>query len=135
MNRLRSPVGYAPGKYLCKLTGLESGNTSYETRIRFESANSIGKSSKFSFMTKRRPPVLWPYIFMTGSRVTQEKGLELYVVNASKAAAIEWYYNDTDIDTGLDTRFFPDENGTLKAVISWEDGSRDIILKELEVIR
>ena len=72
---------------------------------------------------------------MTGSRVTQEKGLELYVVNASKAAAIEWYYNDTDIDTGLDTRFFPDENGTLKAVISWEDGSRDIILKELEVIR
>lgn len=129
------PVGYAPGKYLCKLTGLESGNTSYETRIRFESANSIGKSSKFSFMTKRRPPVLWPYIFMTGSRVTQEKGLELYVVNASKAAAIEWYYNDTDIDTGLDTRFFPDENGTLKAVISWEDGSRDIILKELEVIR
>lgn len=130
-----TPVEYAPGDYLCKLTDLESGNISYETRIRFESANSIGKSSKFSFMTKRRSPVSWPYIFITDSKVTQGKGLELYVVNASKAAAIEWFYNDTEIDTGLDTRLFPDEDGTLKAVISWKDGSRDTILKELEVIR
>lgn len=130
-----TPVEYAPGDYLCKLTDLESGNISYETRIRFESASSIGKSSKFSFMTKRRSPVSWPYIFITDSKVTQGKGLELYVVNASKAAAIEWFYNDTEIDTGLDTRLFPDEDGTLKAVISWKDGSRDTILKELEVIR
>ena len=86
-------------------------------------------------MTKRRSPVSWPYIFITDSKVTQGKGLELYVVNASKAAAIEWFYNDTEIDTGLDTRLFPDEDGTLKAVISWKDGSRDTILKELEVIR
>lgn len=129
------PVEYAPGEYLCKLTDLESGNVTYETRIRFESENSIGKVEKHSFMTKKSSPVSWPYIFITDPKVTQEKGLELYVVNASKAAAIEWFYNDIEIDTGLDTRFFPNGDGTLKAVISWEDGSRDIILKELEAVK
>ncbi len=132
---VETPVEYAPGEYLCKLTGLESGNISYETRIKFISENSIGKAEKHSFMTKRKPPVSWPYIFITDSTGTAGKGLELYVVNASKAAAIEWFYNDTEVDAGLDTRLFPDESGTLKAVVSWEDGSKDIILKELEVIQ
>ena len=130
-----TPLEYATGQYMCKLTGLESGNVSYEIKIMFETDGIIGKTSRYSFMTKRKSPVTWPYIYVTDSKTTLQKGIELHVVNAADAEQIEWYYNDIEINTGIDTRHFPDRDGVLKAVISWEDGSKDIILKELEVIQ
>lgn len=125
---------YDNGKYVCLVEGLESGNVSYEAVIRFRSGNGHdGKSQRVSFMTKRTPPVTWPYMFMTGSQVNAKEGFPLYIENAQKAAEIEWFYNGSRISADGDMLFHPEGNGTIKAVVRWEDGSCDTIMKEIVV--
>ena len=123
---------YQTGKYACRLRGLESGNISYETQIRFEQEGNIGESERLSFMTKRKPPVDWPYMHIKDNTI-DEDGIVLHVVNAADASDITWSFNDRDIPEGLDIIFKPSKDGTLKAYVTWKDGSRDIITKELEV--
>jgi hypothetical protein len=59
--------------------------------------------------------------------------MHLHVVNAAEAARIDWYYGDTEIALDKDLYFHPEGNGTLKAVVTWKDGSEDVIIKRIEV--
>ena len=131
--RTAEVVEYATGKYACKLTDLQSGNVSYETLIRFEGNGNIGDSYKLSFMTKRGSAVPWPYLYISDNQIAKGAGFPLHIVNATEAEAISWEYNDTAVTPGKDFHFYPETSGTLKAIVMWEDGSNDIIIKKIEV--
>jgi hypothetical protein len=55
------------------------------------------------------------------------------VYNASDAEEIGWTFNDEEIVPEGDGYFTLEESGILKAIVSWEDGSRDIIEKKINI--
>ena len=124
---------YATGRYACKLNGLQSGNVSYETQIRFEAQGNIGEAYKLSFMTKRNSAVTWPYLYISDNLITKGNGLPLHIVNSAEAAEITWEYDGKTITPAKDYHFYPSSSGSLKAAVTWKDGSKDIIIKNLEV--
>ena len=128
------PTHLGNGKYACKIDGLASGNVTYETSIHFETEVAISASYKLAFMTKRKPSVDWPYFYISDAAVKVADGLILHIVNSVKAAEISWSYNGSAITPEKDFRFRPSQDGTLKAVISWPDGSSDTITKKLTVL-
>ena len=128
------PTHLGNGKYAYKIDGLTSGNVTYETYIRFETEGAVSGSYKLPFMTKRKPSVDWPYIYISDATVRRSEGVILHTVNTVKAAEISWSYDGTAIRPDADYRFRPSHDGTLKAVISWPDGSSDIITKKLTVL-
>jgi M6 family metalloprotease-like protein len=127
-------VEYVTGKYACKLTGLQSGNVSYETKIRFEAESNIGDEYKLSFMTKRNSAVTWPYLYISDYQITKGNGIPLHIVNSAEAAEVQWEYGGMAVSPEKDGHFYPTASGDLKATVIWEDGSKDIIIKRLEVV-
>ena len=105
----------------------------YEVLIWFEKDGLSGSSYRLPFITKRQPSIDWPYLSISDNLVDPSEGLVLHIVNAAKAAEIEWFYDDVSISPEADFRFHPSKSGTLKAVVRWEDGNSDIIIKELSV--
>ena len=128
---------YQPGKYSVTLEGLESGGKTYMVNIWFEINEVSGKALSLSVMTKKLPPVEWPYIYL-GSAARDEAGyitagsrMPLRVYNATSAAKIEWTFNGKPVKPEGDGYYTVTGSGTLKAHIYWSDGSKDIIIKEI----
>lgn len=129
------PTEYEKGKYVCKITGLESGSITYETKISFSAGTDIGTTYTRSFMTKRAPAVSWPYIYMeSDGKISRSSGIDLHVVNSKDAPETHWYFNGESIKTAPDGRFYPDGNGLLSAKVLWKNGSTDTLAKEIELI-
>lgn len=127
---------YENGKYALVIEGLTPGNKTYTATICFEIDQTMGESKKVSFMTSREVPVSWPYIhfgksanadgtFSVGAKIPMR------VYNASKAEAIEWEFNDKKSGPEGDGYFTVSEPGTLKAIVYWRDGSKDILEKNI----
>lgn len=125
------PVEYEDGRYAVKVDSLQSGNVAHEVQIRFESNGITGNMYRLPFMTKRQPQVTWPYIFISQSEISKGEGIVLHVVNA--AGEVRWEYNGESIDQCKDFHLYPTAGGTLKAIVTGEDGSSDIIIKEITV--
>ncbi len=127
---------YSPGKYSVTLEGLESSKT-YGIKVTFTVDGLEGNTEDLSFMTKRMPDVQWPYIYMgsmerndDGSFVTGSR-FPMRVYNASDAAEISWTFNGSSIAPEGDGYWYLNEDGTIKAVIVWEDGRREVLTKEI----
>ena len=105
----------------------------YEVLIWFEKDGSSGSSYRLPFITKRKPAIDWPYLAITDNQVNPSEGVILHIVNATDAAEIEWFYNEGSVSPDMDYRYRPTKSGTLKAVVTWQDGSSDIIVKGLNV--
>ena len=128
---------YEPGKFAVVLEDLESGNRTYTATIAFSINGIVGESESVSFMTKKGPAVSWPFIYM-GSTAKDSEGhipagteIPLRTYNTGDAAEVSWTFNDTPIDAYRTGYFTAKENGTLKAHIIWDDGSEEVILKEI----
>ena len=46
---------------------------------------------------------------------------------------IRWYFNDKEIERGPDHYYYLNESGSLKAIVTYEDGSKDMIIKDIVV--
>lgn len=130
---------YEAGKYSVTLEGLLPDSRTYTASISFEINGVVGEAVETSFMTKRSPSVKWPFIY-TGSFPAGSEGaipvmskIPLRVYNATDAAEIIWTFNRKQIKPGGDGYFQIKEKGTLKAHITWKDGSEEIIMKEIIV--
>ena len=53
--------------------------------------------------------------------------------NAGGAEEIEWTFDGIPVKVDPDGYYKLEKSGTLKAVVHWEDGSRDIVVKEIKV--
>ncbi len=128
---------YAPGKYALILEGLEPTGKTYTVKVSFIKDDIEGESRSISFMTKRAPSVKWPYIHFGSaerngdSSFTEGSRIPLRVYNATDAADITWYFKEEIISHDGDGYFTLPSEGTLKAIVEWEDGSTDTITKEI----
>lgn len=130
---------YSTGKYALILEDLQSGGKTYEVTIAFNFGGIEGETRSVYVMTKRDPPVTWPYIyfnnqernddgsFMSGSRIP------LRIYNASSAAEISWYFDGAEISHEGDGYYTLTRGGELKAIVRWEDGSSDTIVKNIKI--
>ncbi len=129
---------YEAGRYSITLEGLQPDNKTYSVNIHFELDGLTGEVYKISFMTKKTPAVSWPYIYMGGvlknSDGTLPVGAELplRLYNASDAAEIRWTFRNGDITVEQDGYYTVTKDGTLKAYVTWEDGTEEIIMKEIK---
>ena len=128
---------YEPGKFAAVIENLESGNRTYTATIAFSINGIIGESESVSFMTKKAPTVGWPFIYM-GSTAKDSEGhipagteIPLRTYNTGNAAEVSWTFNGTPVDAERTGYFTVSESGTLKAHIIWDDGSEEVILKEI----
>ncbi|MGM9736550.1 MAG: M6 family metalloprotease domain-containing protein [Candidatus Cryptobacteroides sp.] len=127
---------YSPGKYSVTLEGL-TPSTNYDVTVSFTMESGTGKENSISFLTSRLQGGSYPYVSFKGSERNSngsfkpESGLPLKVWNATDAAVIKWYFDEKEVFPSGDGFFTPGRNGELRAVIIWEDGSEDIILKEI----
>ena len=83
-------------------------------------------------MTKKKPIVDWPYIYM-GSETELKVGsrIPLRAYNAAGAASVHWTFEGKGISIGPDGYYEILSEGTLKAHITWADGSTDVLMKEI----
>ena len=130
---------YEEGKYSITLEGLEAGNRTYTVSVYFVLDEMTGEKRSTSFMTSRKAPVDWPYIYLGKVEKNQDgtyapgTRIALRVYNGQEAEEINWNFNDEFIEPGGDGFFTLTESGTLKAYVFWEDGSTDILEKKINV--
>lgn len=127
---------YENGKYALVIEGLTPGNKTYTATISFEIDGIVGESKKVSFMTSRQVAVSWPYIHFGKS--ANEDGtfsvgakIPMRVYNASNAEAIEWEFNGKKSGPEGNGYFTVSEPGTLRAIVYWPDGGKDILEKNI----
>ena len=124
---------WKPGHYAVTFNGLEPAKT-YTATISFSigEGEAEGKAASASFMTKKKPIVDWPYIYM-GSETELKVGsrIPLRAYNAAGAASVHWTFEGKGISTGPDGYYEILSEGTLKAHITWDDGSTDVLMKEI----
>ena len=121
-------------KYSYLINNLESENTLYDIRIRFESKGMPGNTLNTQILTKRRPAVTWPYLYLVdGGNVNAAEGFIAHVVNASEAVKSEWFLDGKSLGSVKGGRIYPAHSGKLSCILTWEDGSTDTIVKEITV--
>lgn len=130
---------YEPGRYSLTLEGLQSGNKTYSVSVFFEMDEMAGGRMASSFMTSRKAPVDWPYIYLGKAAMNKSDGIPygtdiaLRVYNATDAEEIRWTFEGKHIEASANGYFNITESGQLKAYIYWEDGSLDILEKNIKV--
>ena len=130
---------YSPGKYVLLLESLEPAGKTYIVDVWFEKEEMESEVKTVSFMTKRHPQVSWPFIYLNGVDRNSDGSfaagtrVPLHLYNVSDAVAVQWYMNDRLIDHEGDLYYTINESGILKVVVIWDDGSQDIITKEIVV--
>ncbi len=130
---------YEPGKYAITLEGLKPGNQTYILNIYFTLNGLNGEAAKKSLITKKSPAVQWPYIYMgsinknTDGSISSGTKLPLRAYNAGGAEEVRWTFNGKDITVEADGYYRVKESGTLTAHVIWDDGSEDIIMKEIKI--
>ncbi len=128
---------YEPGKYALVLDSLDPV-TSYTVSVSFSIAGVSGSEGAISFLTNTFNGG-YPYIYLKnvlrnpdgtfppGSR------LPLRVYNAVGAAQVRWFLDQVAIKPDANGYYTLTKGGLLKAVVSWEDGSQDVITKEIVI--
>ena len=115
------------------------GNTVYSTLLTvYTPEAAYSRSGEFKTMVIDNRNTI-PFIYFTGGVRNKDgsfiKGARfpLYVHNATDAEEIRWYFNDCPALTDSDGFFTITTDGTLRAEVTWADGTTDVIVKELTV--
>ena len=129
---------YEPGKYAITLEGL-SPTTAYTVDISFTRSGVSGETVSVDFLTKAVQTSGKPYIYLdyqaylrTTNGYPSGIGLPLRVFNAI-GEKVSWSYDGASVHTDGSGYFHPAKSGTLKAVVSHSDGSKDILSKEIRI--
>lgn len=130
---------YETGKYSVTLRNLQPNSKTYTVSIHFEINGVVGDAAETHFMTKKKPSVDWPFIFIGSSRVNEDgmipvlTRIPLKLYNASGAAEVRWKFNGKKVTPEGDGYFQIKEDGQLKAYVTWPDGTEEVIMKEIKV--
>ncbi|MBQ7195368.1 MAG: M6 family metalloprotease domain-containing protein [Bacteroidales bacterium] len=123
------------GIYTYVADGLKP-STSYTANIRY-GVEDDSPSMPVSFTTKTLYAESHPYIYMdsaektiSGAIVSGSK-IPLRVFNARSVAGVEWTMNGRPIEVGVDGYYELKESGELRAVVHHNNGSKDILVKEI----
>ena len=127
---------YSTGCYSYTFEGLEPKAT-YQVTIKNEGSESSVVSTEFT--TKPYYNDGYPFIYLNSAERNSDgsfiKGttMPLRVFNAKNAARIQWQYNDATLSSDGSGYFKVIGNGTVKATVFYQDGSKEIISKTITV--
>lgn len=129
---------YQAGKYAVILEGLSS-RTAYRTSIVFKEGGISGPAAALNFTTKSLYDVE-PYIFLYGVVQRNSDGsfpknslIPLRIYNLRGAYSVQWFFDDKEIPAPACGYYELVSSGQLKAVVTYADGSKDIIQKTIIV--
>ena len=127
---------YDNGMYSLTLEGL-SPTTPYTVEVSFERNSVTGEIAVSDFLTKASQDGRKPFIYLEylsgsrqGGKFLPGTGLPLRVFNAI-GSSVSWTYDGRSVSPDGSGYFHPSSSGTLKAVVSRPDGTRDILAKEI----
>ena len=128
---------YEKGKY-----SLTIGNLSPKTACHIEVYFKFGETEGTRTTGNPSTNTLsggFPYIYLNNVRRNSDgsfpkgTGLPLRLFNATSAEDISWFYGTRAVTTDLSGFFHPTSSGTLKAVITWKNGTTETILKQITI--
>lgn len=126
-------VREADGSFHCRMEELEP-MSSYHVSIHLNCRDGRSFSRNVTVRTKSRHIGTYPFIYLNNVERNRDgsfrKGsrIALQVYNA-KPVEVRWYFNGNRIDGAYLTL---ETSGELKAEVYYENGGRDVILKEME---
>lgn len=129
---------YETGRWAAELTGLKP-STSYSVQIAFKLEEFQGDFATKTFMTKKQKSTGLPYIYFATTERNEDGSFAtgtrtpLKVYNAVGAKKITWTLDGKTINTSPDGYYYINASGTLKAHITWEDESEEVIIKKIRV--
>ncbi len=132
---------YEPGHYALLIEGLDSG-TYYNVKMSIVSDSGLtGTAATSNFITSRKNTFPSSINLKSVSRVNGSEsafptgvGFPLRVDNASDAEKIEWYFNSKKVSVDASCYFHPDKSGIMKAIIYRPDGSKDVLVKKINLV-
>lgn len=131
-------VPYESGKYAVVLEGLNP-TTSYSYSIRYKKGPASGEAFEKDFLTKAKQDGKGAFIFLDylsgvrdGGKFPAGTGLPLRVFNAI-GEHVEWYYDGKQVTVDGSGYFHPAGSGTLKAIVSHANGSKDYLEKVITI--
>lgn len=131
---------YEPGKYAYTMEGLKP-YSAYKVQLCCKLGGIPGPvHSGAGFTTKAAPETgAQPYIYLKDSPRNTDlsfaKGTELSlrVYNLPEGCAATWFMDENRIAPGADGYYVAERSGLLKAVVTYPDGTTEILLKLLTV--
>lgn len=129
---------YESGKYALVMDGL-TPKTSYTVTMSFSAEGVLGKEGSISFMTTSSAAGGYPYIYLKNVQRNPDGSfpsgsrLPLRVYNSVGAERVDWTLGGQKISIDDSGYYIVNKSGTLRAEVYWEDGSKDVIVKEVIV--
>jgi len=125
---------YETGKYAYTVEGLQSG-TEYSFKM------SVGGSGSEQTTVKVTTKTLGgqPFIYLSDAsrnsvgKFTVCTKIPLRVYNLRNAGNVRWYWDGSEITAGKDGYYELLNDGTLKAVVTYKDGSEEIFVKKISI--
>lgn len=127
---------YEPGMYAYTVEGLQSG-TEYSFKISVGGSGVESVTSTATVTTKSLGGQ--PFIYLSdASRNSSGKftvctKIPLRVYNLRNVRSVQWYWNGATLTAGKDGYFELLEDGMLKAVVTYNDGSEEIFIKQITI--
>ena len=129
---------YETGRWACVIEGLDS-SVSYTVYVNFTEDDYVGEKIGLSFMTKRKQNSGYPYMYLANVDRADNGGfpigarLPLRLFNVQDAKEVRWTFNGEPVSVGHGCYYVVERKGTLRAHILWEDGSEEIVMKEINI--
>lgn len=127
---------YKSSCYALSLDGL-SPSTSYTVTIYFTMDGIEGESAQLNFMTSSFHDGLYPHIYLKGIAKNTDgsfprgSAFPLRISDAKDVEGVMWYFDDKPAKKDGDLWFRPASSGELKAEIYYNNGTKDIVVKEI----
>ncbi len=128
---------YQVGQYAYVFEGLKE-KTEYTVKVSSQPGGK-GDSVSDSFTTKAFYNDGYPFIYLnsadrnTDGTFIKNSRMPLRIYNARNVAEVAWYFNSIRIEDDGSGYWIAQMDGTLKAVIFYKDGTKDIITKRITV--
>lgn len=126
------------GRFYATLSGLKP-KTACSALISITDSDGLKYSHEVRFRTKSRRNGTLPFIYLNAAERNADgsfkrgTGIPLMVYNATGVAEIRWTFNGGAIKTGPDGLYHIEREGQLKAEVFYEDGSVELIIKEIRL--
>lgn len=124
--------------YVAVLEGL-SPRLAYKAEVYFVSEDLESEREACNFTTKSYTAGSLPFIYLKDTERNEDKTfpegirIPLRVQNAPEAEDVSWSYGGHAISIAADGYYYPSSSGVLKAVITNKDGSKETIIKKINI--
>ena len=125
------------GSRSCTIEGLSPQTTySVSVSVILEGASYTASTT---LTTRFRSGTTYPFIYLESDESRRNADgsfiygsrIPLRLFNVSRPYSVEWYFNGIRAETGSDGLFVITEAGTLRAEVTFDDGERLTIIKEI----